>query len=198
VTVPPPVLTRPEPHLYLARVKATLARTFSLTAMDKLYAALELAWCLTALHRTQEARELADHVADHVTFTGNGNIWTPTAHTICLAARLARQEGDARRRAELVGRLVENPGVGAMGRPLFDAWVGDAATWLAEGRQEKSQKWACHKLGRALMRASYFTETVHHPFFYSSWVDVAALERTIGEALAELQQRLGPSHRGHA
>ncbi len=94
----PEALTSAEPHPYLAKIKPGVAKRFSLTRMEPLYEAVDLAWYLVALGREREARSLVDDIAAGAAFNGNYNTWSPAANAIALAARLARLAGDEPRR----------------------------------------------------------------------------------------------------
>jgi hypothetical protein len=186
----PSVLVSDEYNKSLVRVKAALAKKWSLTGKDSLSDTAQLAWFLVAVGRDDEARELVDHVSDRVSFTGDHNVWSPAASSISLAARLARQKNDEARRASLVARLVENPAVAAMPREAFVKWVAEADKDVRSAEVDPSQKWACHGFARGCARAAYFRETAAEGAYESGVLVVDALERTIAEGLAGLRAHL--------
>jgi hypothetical protein len=190
-TAVPDVLTRAEPHPYLAKIKPGLAKRFALTRMEPLFEAVDFAWYLVALGREDEARSLVDDIAAGLTFTGNHNIWSPASKAITLAARFARLAGEEPRRLALVGRLATHPAFAVMDRPRFEAWIADDAKKVADARAEASQKWACHNASRAAMDAGYFRETLGAGFYYDGWTSTAALDEVIEAALAVMRERLG-------
>lgn len=186
----PRVLVTDEYNRSLIRVKATLAKKWSLTKMETLFETADLAWFLVAVGRAEEARELVDHVADRVSFTGDHDIWSPASSAISLAARLARLKNDEARRAGLVARLVEHPAVAPMPREAFLRWVAGADKDIRSAEVDPSQKWACQGFARGCARATYFRETVAEGAYEEGVLEVDALERTIAEGLAGLRAHL--------
>ena len=187
----PAMLEAGDFHSYVAKAKASLAKKASLSRMDPLYDAVELAWFLTALDRGDEAKPLLDWIIAGVPFKGNYSTWSPAGAAICLRARLARIEGDEAMRASVVNRLVANPAYATVERPQIDDRIADDAQDIDVALADKSQKWACHRLGRALMGLSYFRETAGAGFYYDDWIDTAAVDAQIDRALWMLRQRLG-------
>jgi hypothetical protein len=155
----PSVLLGEDGNKAVARAKASLAKKWSLTRAETLGDAVQLAWFSVALGRLDEARELAEHIAERVTFTGDYNVWTPVANAIALAARLARERNDEPRRASLIARLVEHPALAKMPREAFVKWVADSDKDIRSAEVEPSQKWALHGFARGCARATYFRET---------------------------------------
>lgn len=186
----PSVLLTKDSNKLVGRIKARLAKSWSLTRMATLFEISHLAWFLVALERSEEAGLLVDRVSDGVTFTGNHNIWSPASNSISLAARLARQLGDEVRRAALIARLVEHPAVASMPRAGLLDWVAKADKDLRAAQVETSQKLAREGFARACARATYFRETAAEGAYEADVIDVEALDRTIAEALAGLRPHL--------
>jgi hypothetical protein len=177
-----------ESHPFLEKHKASLEKRLSLTKMDSLYAEVRLAWLLVALDRTEEAIEIAHFLQSD--FTGNHNVWSPTADAICLEARLRRARGEEKERKGLVARVLEHPAVAIMSEADLTKWVKRSEEALASAQANPSQKWAIEEVTTALLRASYFRETAGHGAYYDAWVDVEALETTIETALALARERM--------
>jgi hypothetical protein len=187
----PKVLLEADEHAYLGKVKVALAKKASLTRMEALFEAVDLGWYLTARGRGAEAKVISDWIVAGVPFTGNHNLWSPAGAAICLRARLARLDQDETLRATLVKKLLENPAYATVARAQIDDKIARDTREVDAAAVEKSQKWACHKLSRALMGLSYFRETARHGFYYDDWIDLAALDTQIDRALALLRERLG-------
>jgi hypothetical protein len=186
----PGVLLGDEGNKYLARTKAALAKKWSLSKPDPLLDAVYVAWFHVALGRNAEARELADHIADRVVFSGDHNVWSPASSAIALGARLARLAGDEARSASLIARLVETPAVAAMPREAFVKWIAEADKDIRSAEVDPSQKWACQGFARGCARATYFIETAAAISYEPGTVDPEALERTIATGLDGLRAHL--------
>lgn len=186
----PGVLLSSENNKVLGRAKAALAKKWSLTKGDTLFDAVYVAWFHVALGRSDEARELCDHVAETVVFSGDHNVWSPASGLIALSARLARLAGDEARQATLIARLVETPAVAAMPREAFLKWIAEADKDIRSAEVDPSQKWACQGFARGCARAAYFRETAAAIPYDPGTVDPEALERTIATGLDGLRAHL--------
>jgi hypothetical protein len=185
----PEVVASDDGNKAVLRAKTALAKKWSLTRAETLADAAHLAWFFVALGRDEEARELADHVAERVTFTGDGSVWTPAAHFLALAARLARLRGDEPRRASLVARLVEHPAVASSPPEALARALGEPGKDIRSAEIEASQKWALQGFARGCARAAYFRETAAEAYGAAA-IDVDALEHTLEEGLAGLRAHL--------
>jgi hypothetical protein len=188
VAFPPVFYAAAESHPFLKKHKASLEKRLSLTKMDSLYAEVRLAWLLVAQGRTDEALEIAHFLRSD--FTGNHNLWSPTADALCLEARLRRARGDENERHELIARVLEHPAVAVMSRADLTKWVKGSVDAILSAQANPSQKWAIEELTTALLRACYFRETAGLGAYYDGWVDVEALEATIERALGLLRERM--------
>ncbi len=177
----PAVLQSVERSKYLARVKASLAKTWSLTRTESIEGAVHLAWFLVALGREAEARELVDHVSDAA--GGGGASATPVASAIALAARLARLGGDEARRAVLGGRLGSIASKGFAPRGAAVA-LADADKDVRSAEVDPSQKHACQGFADGCARAATLREAA------LADVDAEAVERIIAQGLDGLRAQL--------
>jgi hypothetical protein len=191
VDVPSVLSADDESNKLVARTKGALAKKWSLTRSETLAEAAHVAWFLVALGRDDEARALADHIGERVTFTGDRNLWAAAATSIALSARLARLGGDDARRATLVARLVVNPAVAIAPREALVKSVAEADKDVRSAEVDPSQKFACQGFARGCARASYFLETAAEGAYEAGALDVDALERTIEQGLAGLRAHLG-------
>lgn len=178
----PAVLRAAEHNKYLGRVKASLAKTWSLSRADSISGATHLAWFLVALGREAEARELADHVADAAPGGGDRASTVATSSAMALAARLARLGGDDARRASLVDRLVARSA--ATAAPRGPAALAEAEKDVRSAEVDPSQKHACQGFAQGCARAAYLREAA------TAEVDVDAVERTISQGLDGLRAQL--------
>jgi hypothetical protein len=186
----PSVLLLHEGNKTVARAKASLAKKWSLTKAETLFDTAQLGWLFVALGRHPEARELAENVAERVTFGGDPAVWSAAANSIALAARLARVNGDEPRRVSLVARLVEHPTVAKAPRDALVRSVADATKDIRSAEVDPSQKWALQGFARGCMRATYLRETAAEGGYEEGALDVEALERTLEEGLAGLRAHL--------
>jgi hypothetical protein len=191
VPFPPVFLADGETHPFVRKFKSGLEKRLSLTRMAELFQEVELAWLLVALGRTDEAFEVVHFIESNVDFTGNHNVWSPVSAAIALEARLLRLAQKTAPREKLLKRLLKYPAVATMERDALLAWIGMAEADLAEGRAQKSTKWAVGALSSALQRACFFRETGEGDFEYAGWYDVASRDEIIEAALAELRVRIG-------
>lgn len=189
----PRAITSKERHPLLARQKASLVKKLGLTRMEILFETVDLAWCLVALGREEEADEIVSWIAAGIRFTGNQNLWSPTGSAICLAARIARLSGDRGGHGARIARLVEHPAYAVVPRSALDDRVAALGRDIDSVATEKSAKWACHKLCRALQGLTYFRETTGSGFYYDGWLDLERLDAEIARALGGLAERLGPT-----
>lgn len=183
----PAVLLEDDGNASIKRAKAALAKKWSLARAESLAGIAQLAWFLVALRREKEARELADLVADGVTFDGNQALWSPASSSIALAARLARLGNDEPRRAALVATLVAHPAVPTMARDDLLKTLALANRDIRSAEVEPSQKYACEGFARGCARATYFTETAAEGAYEAGTIDLTALEATIEEGIAGLR-----------
>lgn len=186
----PRVIVSAETNKHVGRAKTALAKKWTLARSETLFDAVYIAWFLIALGRSDEARELADHVAERVVFTGDQSLWSPASSAIALSAWLAREAGDDARRASLIARLVEHPPIATTPREAFLKWVAEAEKDVRSAEVDPSQKWACQGFARGCARAAYFMETAPEGLYEPGTIDLEALERTVTEGLAGLRAHL--------
>lgn len=187
---PPLVLTRPgETNRQIARIKASLAKRWSLTRMGELFDTVELAWCLVALERTMEARELLSAVIA-VPFAGDYNIWTPVASGICLRARLARLASDSNTWQEAMARIREAPAYVLENTDAARVVFDRARDGLEAGYREKSRKWGRHMLGEALSVLCEYEEYGLAGIASGELYDARMLEPLVQLGLDRLRERL--------
>ena len=181
----PAVLTTVERSKYLARVKASLAKTWSLSRAESLEGATQLAWYLVALGRNEEARELVEVIAGGAAAPGAAN-----DRAVALAARLARLAGDDARAASLSGRLRASSGSGGSvsSGPSAAKGLADAEKDVRSAEVDPSQKHACQGFAQGCARAAYVREAAGND------VDAGAneaVERIIAQGLDGLRAQLG-------
>lgn len=186
----PAVLVSDDGNKYLGRAKAALAKKWSLTRVESLADASDIAWFLLALGRADEARELADHVSERAGAVSDPAAWLPVSLAMALGARLARLAGDEPRRAALVARMAARPAVPAQPPAALVKAIAEADKDVRSAEVDPSQKWACQGFARGCARASYFRELAAGGPYADGALDVEALERTISEGLAGLRAHL--------
>jgi len=186
----PEFLLEADGNKAIARAKVSLAKKWSLARPESLLDASDLAWFLVALGRAKEAREIADYLSDRVLFDGGLTLWAPASNAITLAARLARLRDDEPRRARLVARIVEHPGIAPMDREALAKWIAHAVKDVRSAEVDPSQKWALQGFARGCARAAYFRETATEATYEEGVVVIDALENTIDEGLAGLRAHL--------
>ncbi|GAC1531890.1 MAG: hypothetical protein NVS3B10_27140 [Polyangiales bacterium] len=175
----PAVLTAAERNKSLGRMKASLAKTWSLSRAESLVGAAHLAWFLVALGREPEARALAEHVADAVPRDAAAPVSAAASAAIALAARLARLRGDEARRAMLLERLAVSPahsGAAAM--------LAEADKDVRSAEVDPSVRHACLGLARGCARAATLREAG------APDLDLEAVERIISQGLDGLRAQL--------
>ena len=176
------MLTTVERSKYLARVKASLAKTWSLSRAESISGATQLAWYLIALGRNDEARQLVDLVAD-----GAGAPGAASDRAIALAARLARTAGDDARLSTLSARLRAS-GASALSGPSAAAGLADAEKDVRSAEVDPSQKHACQGFAQGCARAAYVREAAGNDL---DAVASEAVERIIAQGLDGLRAQLG-------
>ena len=180
----PAFLSAVEHHKYLARVKASLSKTWNLSRPGTLSAAAQLGWYLVALGRDSDARELAEHVAVAAPADATGPAALEASGAIALAARLARLRGDEARRASLVARLFES--ITLAGAPRgAGAALAEAEKDVRSAEVDPSQKHACQGFAQGCARAATVREAD------AVGLDVDAVERIISQGLDGLRAQLG-------
>ena len=188
IAAPPPadvpaVLTAAERNKSIGRIKASLAKTWSLSRADSLSGAAYLGWYLVALGREAEAGELAEHVADRLPRETTGALALAASSAIALAARLARLRGDEARHGSLVERLVAGPGRDAAGRGTAAA-LAEAEKDVRSAEVDPSQKHACQGFAQGCARAATLREAG------AAGLEVDAVERIISQGLDGLRAQL--------
>lgn len=180
----PKAFAAAEKNPTLAKWAKALQQKYSPKKMDPLFDAVDFGWGLLALGRKAEAKALMTEISSAIVFSGNFNVWTPTAHAICLLARLSTPA----QRKKAIARVVEHPALAEMGESGFLEWVErEVRTLSAAIEDPKSRAGA---LARALQAVDYFAQTAGNGFYYDRWIDVAGLETTIQAGLKELGRRL--------
>lgn len=174
----------------IARAKAALAKKWSLTKAPSVAEAVQLAWCLVALGRAKEAREVADALAAGVADGGDAGVWAAASLGIALAARLAGAGGDEARRASLASRLAARPLVPATPREGLAKAIGDAGKDVRSAEVEPSPKYALQGFANGCARATYFLEMAAHGGYAKDAYDVDALERLVTEGTTGLRAHL--------
>jgi hypothetical protein len=192
VTPPAAALPANEPNRYLAKVKTSLARRWSLTRMKELYDQADLARYLWALERDAEALAVLRSVTSVVPVPSglpNYNVWSPVVTMNALEARICRLAGDGAGAAVPAARVMADPGL-APNRDFIVAEITDAPAALGEANAETSVKWACHKLSRTVGGLILLHElaVAGHP--HAAWYDVDRVDRLIVEGHTLLAARL--------
>ncbi len=179
----PAILTTVERSKYLARVKATLAKTWSLSRPESVSGATQLAWYLVALGREDEAHAFADLVADGVGATAGGE------RAIALAARLARVAGDDARVRVLASKLLGGAGSGS--GKSGSSTLADAEKDVRSAEVDPSQKHACQGFAQGCARAAYVREAAGAAGNDLDAEASEAVERIIAQGLDGLRAQLG-------
>lgn len=186
----PSFLLEEDANKTVTRTTAALAKKWSLTRKESLADAARLGWFYVALGRDREARELAEHVSERVSFGGDLEVWSAASQSIALAARLARLRGDESHRASLVARLVAHPSFAPTPREALAKSLADATKDIRSAEVESAAKWALEGFARGCARAAYFRETAAEGGYEPGSLDVAALDATIEEGLSGLRAYL--------
>lgn len=185
----PKVLTQSEDaNHYLARLKASLAKRWSLTRMNDLFDAVNFGIYLMALRRERDASEIFLPITA-ITFRGNYNIWTPAGYAICLQARIHRLSLDTQQWHLLMERIREHhvEGFSADDLPVH---LDDLSRYLDEGYREKSLKWACLRMAMALAVICYYRECALAGIEHATPYDADTLESLIRDGMERLRERL--------
>ena len=175
---------------FVARAKIAAAKKWSLARAESIAGGVHVAWYLLALGRKEDARGLAEEIADAAA-RGEDAVWWEAAGAIALAARLAREAGDEPRRAALVARLVDRPAVPAEPVAALVKAIAEADKDIRSAEVDPSQKFACEGFARGCARAAYFRETAAEAAYEAGTVNATALEATIAAALDGLRAQLG-------
>jgi len=185
-----------EPNRYLAKVKASLGKRWSVSRMETLYEIADLAMYLWALDRPGEAVAIAAAVAAAVPAPPplpggrvNYNLWCPATHSHALVARLgasARPEQAGASRAALLA----DPGINR-GNPGYVAdRVADARRVAEAPPAPRSMTRECQDLARAVGGLVLYAElAAGDPLFAPHAPDAAAL-------IPQLLAKLGATLRG--
>jgi hypothetical protein len=178
----PAILTTVERSKYLARVKASLAKTWSLSRAESISGATQLAWYLIALGRNEEARELVEVIA-----SGAAVPSAATDRAIALAARFARHAGDDARLDSLSARL-RGSGASAPSGSSAATGLADAEKDVRSAEVDPSQKHACQGFAQGCARAAYVREAAGNDLDAGA---NEAVERIIAQGLDGLRAQLG-------
>ncbi len=166
----PPPAPPPEAHpdgelnRYLAKVKASLCKRWSVSRTEVLYEIADLAAYLWALERPREAVAVAAAVAVAVPEPpplprggANYNVWCPATYSHAFLVRLGGPS-----HADFVGRsrtaLLADAGL-ARDNPAFLAnQLVEARGRLAPATDSGSMKWQCQSLARSVGSMTLFAE----------------------------------------
>jgi len=129
-------------------------------------------------------------LSDNVQFSGNHNIWTPVCYGLGLKSRLHRLAGDCHFAAAALNRIVAHPINAALPRDVLLKKLAALPLELEKGFCDKSQKWSCHILARALASICYYRETGVPALPQSSWYSAQELEPLLLSGLEKLRERL--------
>ena len=179
-----------EPNKYLKRFKGSLQRRFRLTRSNELFEAVDLAYYLLALDRHEEALEIVSFLSNAVEFNGDYKIWTPVGCAIILESRLHRLLGNPGARKATLEKVIMNPYRTPLKKEELSRLIAEGIQDLGAARREKSQKWSCHILSRALMSLCFLSETSEWGFEHSQTYDNKDIESLMDEALQLLKERL--------
>jgi hypothetical protein len=179
---PPSHLTAPEPHPFIAKRKAALAKKFSVKRMDGLFDYVDIAWLVLAAGREEEARAMADWLGETVVFDGNFNVWTPVSRAIALSARLRRLANQSP--SPWVDKLVAHQALAEMDREGLEAWVARKTGRLAAALAEKPSQRATLDLASGCATTAFYRETCVPGIYYAEWLDKAALDDLSERGLA--------------
>jgi hypothetical protein len=165
VTPAPPgeALPEGEPNRYLAKLKSSLVKRWSMTRMETLYEIFDLAAFLWALGRDGEALAVAASVAAAVPAPpplGDGfmyNVWCPATFSHALVVRLStgalRSSAEASRAA-----LLRDAGIARTNPDFIAGKVAEARQAAAAGAGQRTVKWECLALARSLGSLVLFLE----------------------------------------
>jgi hypothetical protein len=187
---PPAFSAEGETNAFLSAYKESRAGRWSLTRMEPLFEAVDLAVYLIALDRPGEALEVVSFLSSSVAFTGNYNIWTPVGYALCWQARLHRLAGDTARADAALQRVREHPFLVNLRQERVGQLLDRARADIDAASREKTAKAACHKLARALDTACFFVETGHAGFPWAGWYSVPQGEALVMDGLGRMGERL--------
>lgn len=153
---PEEALPETEPNRYLAKVKASLSKRWSVSRMETLYEIADLAVYLWALERSDEAVAVASAAAASVPAPPplpkggvNYNIWCPATYSHALVAHLGAstipEQAGASRAA-----LLADPGIARDNQGYLASKVEEARQKAVAPPDPKAMKWECLGLARAV------------------------------------------------
>jgi hypothetical protein len=196
VTAMPPTEALPEgeSNRYVAKFKASLCKRWSITRMETLFEIFNLAAFLWALDRDKEALAIAATVADAIPappLAGRGvnyNLWCPATWSHALLVHLSPRSWSARAEASRTA-LLGDCGMSRHNPDHIADALAEAGREAAAAAAERSMKWECHNLARALGHVVLFAELAHagDPRFTVHGKDAGAL---IPQIIAKLRTTL--------
>lgn len=180
---PSEALLQLESNRYLAKFKASLCKRWSITRMETLYEVFDLAAFLWALERNDESLSVAASVAVSIPtpppLSGRGfnyNLWCPTTYSHALLVHLGtgtwREQAEASR-----ATLLRDAGIARNNPDYIADCIADAHQLAMAPVGQKSIKWECQGLSRALGRLVLYSELAKagDPLFKRHLKDIADL-----------------------
>jgi hypothetical protein len=192
---PQEALPDAESNRYLAKVKASLCKRWSLSRMETLYEIADLAMYLWALERPREAVAVAGTVAVAIAAPPplprgrvNYNVWCPATYSHALVAYLGASRMPELARASREA-LLADAGIARDNPDYLASKVTEARQRTAAPPDPKSMKWDCVGLARSLGGMVLYAElaAAGDPLFAPYASDAASL---IPQLLSKLGARL--------
>lgn len=192
---PPEALPDQETNRYVAKIKTSLCKRWSVTKSETLYEIADLATYLWALERPREAFAVAAAVATTVPAPPplprnrvNYTLWCPATYAHALVAHLGDRFVPAQAKVSR-DAILADPGI-ARDNPDYLAECVDEARQLAAAPPDpKEMKWECRGLARGVNRMLLYTEAAAagDTLFAPHAADAAAL---IPQLLTKLGAKL--------
>lgn len=186
-----------ESNRYLARVKTSLCKRWSVSRRETLYEIADLAVYLWALERPAEAVAIAASVAVAVPEPPplsegrrNYDVWCPATYSHALVVHLGEsvmpEQAGASRAA-----LLADTGITRDNPDHLEEEVREAGEWAAAPPAAKATKWECQRRSRALGGMVLYTElaAAGDPLFVPHATEAASV---ISPLLANLRAMLDP------
>lgn len=194
--VPPrEALADGEPNRYVAKVKASLCKRWSVSRMETLYEIADLAIYLWALERPGEAVAVAAAVASAVAAPPplpkggvNYNVWCPVTYSHALVTHLGGSAMPEQARASRAV-LLADAGIARNNPAYLAGQVLEARQKAAAPPDPKAMKWECLGLARAVGGMVLYVElaAAGDPLFTPHAADAASL---VPQLLSKLAAKL--------
>lgn len=153
-----------EANRYVAKVKTSLCKRWSITKSETLYEIADLAAYLWALERPREAFAVAAAVATTVLAPPplprnrvNYNLWCPATFAHALVAHLSDRFLPAQAKVSRAA-LLADPGIARDNPDYLDECVNEARQLAAAAPDPKEMKWECRGLARGVNRMLLYSE----------------------------------------